>query len=116
MGQLSLLYIPWTKIAFLVLFIAVGSHFAIYIIHDIVTFRKEVKSIITQWAKDQGWRLLKFRQGFGTGPFKEYRNPRRYVFFRFTVADDEGRKRLGWVKIDRTQYSGLEPEIRLVEN
>src|SRR5262245_38547194 len=116
MGHLPLLYIQWIEIVFLVLFMAAAAIFAFYAINDIVTFRKRVKSITAQWVEDQGWRLLKFGQGFGSGPFKEYRNPRRYVFFRFTVADDEGRKRIGWVKIDRTKYSGQEHEIRLVEN
>jgi len=61
MDQLPLLYIRWTKIAFLVLFMAMGSHFAIYIIYDIVTFSKKVKAIANQWVEDQGWRLLMFR-------------------------------------------------------
>jgi hypothetical protein len=58
------------------------------------------KSVVTKWARDNGYELIEQTHKFWSHPFKwrTILNPRSHVF-RIVVKEKQGVVRTGWIRV-----------------
>jgi hypothetical protein len=83
----------------IILQIVVVSVFAVLFAGFLFWFKASSKAILRKWAKENGFQIVKSRQGsFFTGRFKWWTNGRMQDIYFVKVRDQDGHERSGWVR------------------
>ena len=78
----------------------IGLGLATLLVTLLVMSAKRAKSILQNWAHDNGFHIVSFEKRYliATGPFRWWTNSRGQVVYFIQVRDREGTQRSGWLR------------------